>query len=397
MSDKSNVAMDYCSKVTNNPKMTKSPEKSDILIVAPKYCSKVTSTPQTSDISNVTQNYCSNVSIQSGLSNVTNENCSKTVPTLQSDIVNLAPTCRSKLSQLSDSTNITIESCSASACHPTKSKKSVSTNVTNESCSSSTKACLNQNEKRNSNNVTGAIPKLAKNGSRSVEVSQPRILNYKSDNLINIDAEKVTSSQGSSRWGYCASSVNRNIGIFEAKYSQKTKSPSYKVSPKYRGCNIVEKLKSSKVKLSQKSPGKSPKIVPNEVVDRTGLLNPKKLKSGSMFSVINLTNKSDLMTPVVNTGKVSSIVQNFESNFNVIPPKLPPNSAPEAKFSDRGEVQTVKDAFEVLMSRKWGDTPKKTPGKKQKRLNRDKGSPALSDIRNWVKKKPGGSVPPIHR
>ena len=94
---------------------------------------------------------------------------------------------------------------------------------------------------------------------------------------------------------------------------------------------------------------------------------------------------------------MSSIVQNFESYFNVIPPILPPKSAPEAKFSERGEVQAARDAFQILMSRKWGDTPKKTTGKKQKHLNRDKGSPTLSDIRHWVKKKPGGSIPPSYR
>ena len=71
-----------------------------------------------------------------------------------------------------------------------------------------------------------------------------------------------------------------------------------------------------------------------------------------MISVKTLTNKSELTPLVVKTGKVSSIVQNLESNFNVIPPKLPPKSPPETKFSDRGEVQAARAAFEVLMSRK---------------------------------------------
>ena len=103
--------------------------------------------------------------------------------------------------------------------------------------------------------------------------------------MIDIDAEKVTISKGSNRWGYCASSVNKNIGIYEANNSQNVKSPSYKISPKYKICNIVEKLKSDQVKIRQKSPRKSPKIIPNEVVDRMGLSKPKKLKFGSMISV----------------------------------------------------------------------------------------------------------------
>ena len=192
--------------------------------------------------------------------------------------------------------------------------------------------------------------------------------------------------------------MNRNIGTFEAINSQKGNSPNYKISPKYKTCNIVEKLRSNKVRISQKSPRKSSKIVPNEVVNRMGVSTPKKPKSGSMFSVKDVTNKSEPTPPVFKkSGKVSRIVQHFESNFNVIPPKLPPKSAPEAKFSDRGEGQVVRDAFEVLMSKKLDDTHVKTSGKKPKRLNREKGSPALSDIRNWAKKKPGGSDSPIQR
>ena len=143
--------------------------------------------------------------------------------------------------------------------------------------------------------------------------------------------EKTTSSQGS-RGNYCASSVNKNIGIFEAISSQKVKSPSYKINPKYKHFDMVEKLKSDKVKISRKSPRKSSKIVPKEIVDQMGISNPKNSKSGSMSFVKTLTNNSNLTLPVVKTGKVHGIVQNFESNFSVILPKLPPKSAPEAKF-----------------------------------------------------------------
>ena len=56
----------------------------------------------------------------------------------------------------------------------------------------------------------------------------------------------------------------------------------------------------------------------------------------------------------------------------------------------RGEVSVVKDAFEVMMQRKGGDTPRKTPVRKVKKIGKLKGSPA-QDIRNWARRKPGGS------
>ena len=62
----------------------------------------------------------------------------------------------------------------------------------------------------------------------------------------------------------------------------------------------------------------------------------------------------------------------------------------DSVLADRGEVELVKNAFEVLMRRNEGDTPRKTHVRKAKRLVKAKGSPA-QDIRNWARRKPGGS------
>ena len=96
------------------------------------------------------------------------------------------------------------------------------------------------------------------------------------------------------------------------------------------------------------------------------------------------------MTPEIKSGKVMGLVTNFESNFNINRPNSDQISGPDSNFADRGEVVLVRDAFEVLMQRSEGDTLRKTPARKVKRLVKLKGSPA-QDIRNWARRKPGGS------
>ena len=129
-----------------------------------------------------------------------------------------------------------------------------------------------------------------------------------------------------------------------------------------------------------------------------GIPNREVQNSGSIPIMKKVTNKISVTPPVLkNPGKVKSIVQNFESNFHVILPKPPLKPVSKTDFLDRGDGAAVKNAFQVLMSAdRGGDTPKKTPGRKPKRLLRNKESPA-ADIRFWARKLPGGSKPPLEK
>ena len=169
------------------------------------------------------------------------------------------------------------------------------------------------------------VPKAQKFGLKLVEDSPPRNNQFNSE-LANSNStlndlnerkaiESVNSSQNEDRWRYCAPKILEKIENYEKTAKKIIMGPKYKISPKVKRSNLDGKSRLNKASSGQKVRRKGAQNVPKEVLPNNGSDTQNRVQASLPNLAKNGPNLSTVNSPKLNSGKVNSLVQNFESNF----------------------------------------------------------------------------------